>query len=311
LKLDNNNNAVNATTDQLIEKLDNVTKKADGTRVAIQNINGTKIKLEFDKDGTLTNAADVEDAINGKFKDNPAVVQTKVTVDGQEADSTTEDIIKKLNDIKQSNPNAKISINGEEIPTIDDAIKKLGEIPPDTNTDVVINTGDANSKIDETSSKADDLGNKQPNVTATADTQNADNNLDSTNQKVDNLNGKEADTTVKVDTGDSLSLLDRIKNGLSWLSGKVFGTTVKVTQENADGSVSNNYTGSNSPQEGLSYVNEHGYETAKGKNIKMLKPGLAYISSHAAGGDGINDHMTTVNEMHNDITGQVTRALDK
>ncbi|MZK53657.1 phage tail tape measure protein [Clostridium beijerinckii] len=295
IKLDSNNNAVNAATDQIIEKLDNVTKKADGTRVAVQNINGTKIRLEFDENGTLKNAQDVEDAINGKFKDNPAVVQTKVTIDGQEADSTSEDIIKKLKDIKESNPNAKISINGEEIPTIDEAIEKLGKVPPDTNTDVVVETGDANSKIDETSQKADDLNSKKPDIETST-------NADDTAEKVDNLTNK-ANLVPKYHP----TVFEAIFKGWETLKQYLpfIGEVSVFNKKSAD----SNYTGTNSPQTGLSYVNEHGYETAKGSNVKMINSGLAYISSHAVGGDGINDHMTTVNEMQNDINNSVNNKL--
>lgn len=68
------------------------------------------------------------------------------------------------------------------------------------------------------------------------------------------------------------------------------------------------YTGTNS-RKGLSYVNEHGYETAKDSNVSMISPGLAFIGSHATGGDGINDHMTTYNEMQNDINNSVNNKL--
>lgn len=71
-----------------------------------------------------------------------------------------------------------------------------------------------------------------------------------------------------------------------------------------------NYTGTNVIKTGLSHVNEHGYETANNNNVQMLNNGLAFlIGSHYSGGDGINTHMTTVNEMHNDITDQVGNTI--
>lgn len=73
-----------------------------------------------------------------------------------------------------------------------------------------------------------------------------------------------------------------------------------------------NYTGTNSLKTGLSYVDEHGYETANNDNVKMLGNGLAYlIGNHYSGGDGINPHMTTVNEMNRDITDKVGSTVGK
>ncbi len=280
VKLDVNNNAINASSDEVIEKLDNVIKKADGTRVAVENINGTKIKLEFDEDGTLKNAQDVEDAINGKLKDNPAVVTTKINIDGKEL-STVDDAIAKLKELPQDTK-TDITVNGEEAQTTaEEAIEKLQQIPEDTNTDVVVETDEANSKIDETSGKADNLDSKNPDVTVSVDASQANNELDSILNKIGQIAGKQVKAVVDV--------------------------VSRVVQAGVD--AQNNYTGSNNPSEGLSHVDEHGYETAKKSNIKMLSPGLAYISSHAAGGDGINDHMTTVNEMQNDINNSVNNKL--
>lgn len=69
---------------------------------------------------------------------------------------------------------------------------------------------------------------------------------------------------------------------------------------------SNNYTGTTTLKTGLSYVNEHKWETANNENVKLLGNNLAFlIGNHYAGGDGINDHMTSVNEMNKDITKAV------
>lgn len=250
IKLDSNNNAINASSDELIEKLDNVIKKADGTRTAVENINGTKIKLEFDEDGTLKNAQDVEDALNGKFKDNPAVIQTKVTIDGQEADSTTEDIIKKLNDIKESNPNAKISINGEEIPTIDEAIEKLSNVPPDTNTDVRVETGQATQAIN-----------------------NTENNLSE-------LDEEKATPEVEVDAGNSFSIIDRIKSFFNWITGRKATATVDVNANTGDPTP--RYTGTSGGSDSLITKDEHGWEMTTGENELYYLGGGTGILDHGS-----------------------------
>lgn len=313
IKLDSDNNAINATTDQLITKLDTVIKKADGAKTAVQDINGTKVRLEFDKDGTLTNAQDVEDAINGKLADNPAVVKTKIEVDGSQV-STIDDTIKKLQELP---PETKtdITINGEEAQTTAaDAIKKLQEIPPDTNTDVVVNTDDADNKLDTTKEKADEVDAEQPNVDATANTSEADNNLDNTKEKAEEVGQENPEVTVTANTSEAESGLSGIINNLKYIAEhpvtafvNFFGNGVgnaPPTQEK--------YTGTNYLRTGLSHVNEHGYETANNGNVKMLDSGLAFlIGHHYQGGDGINDHMTTVNEMHNDISNQVGNTFGK
>lgn len=301
VKIDSDNNAINATTNQLITTFDTVVKKADGAKVAIQDINGTKIRLEFDKEGALTNAQDVEDAINGKLTDNPAVVKTKIEVDGQQV-STIDDTIEKL---KKLPPETKtdITINGEEAQTTaEDAIKKLKEIPPDTNTDVIVSTDDANSKIDETTGKAENLDGEQPNVDVSAETGNADSNLENTEQKANEVDGLNPSVDVTANTGSAESGLSKIISDLEYIASHPVTAFVNYVK----GGESNQYTGSTALKTGISYVNEHGWETANNNNVKMLSNGLAFlVGNHYSGGDGINDHMTSVNEMQKDVADAV------
>lgn len=148
--------------------------------------------------------------------------------------------------------------------------------------------------------------------------------------KIEEMN-TDISSSVNTSTGAILTNWDRLKSW--WNSWAPQPKTVEVTTEvqavskgfsnssfNNDFNNSNpylrigqkNYTGTNSLKTGLSYVNEHGYETANNSNVKMLDSGLAYlIGNHYSGGDGINTHMTTVNEMDRDITDKVGITVGK
>ncbi|WP_315069613.1 phage tail tape measure protein [uncultured Clostridium sp.] len=227
LKLDGNNEVISVKTDgteQAVAKLDTVINKLDGTKVAITNVNGTELKIEFNKDGTISNIDDILAAIQGKTKDNPAVVD--VDVNNQEAMQKFQDTENKVNDINGNNPSIDITVNSDNAFSDLTSLKnKLDGLPREKQVDIIVNQ------------------------------------------------------TANLVEGAIKSI----------------GTP-------------NSYTGTNS-RKGLSHVNEHKYETANDNNVLMLAPGLAYIASHYSGGDGINDHMTTVDEMHNDITNQVNGSI--
>lgn len=98
-------------------------------------------------------------------------------------------------------------------------------------------------------------------------------------------------------------------NGFTEITNKLSNIAIEAAKAGV-ATTQKNYTGTNRIKTGLSYVNEHGYETANNNNVKMLDNGLAFlIGNHYSGGDGINSHMTTVNEMHNDITQQIGDTL--
>lgn len=101
IKLDSNNDVINSTTDQLITKLDNVITTADGAKIAIANINGKQIKLEFDKDGLLNNYDDVISAINGD-------TNSKAFIDINFRNS--DDVIKKMQNVKTETDGTKSGI---------------------------------------------------------------------------------------------------------------------------------------------------------------------------------------------------------
>jgi len=135
---------------------------------------------------------------------------------------------------------------------------------------------------------------------------------DGTMTGIYNLNGTPIEIKTNAD-GTISNLQDVINKILQIPSTKTI--YIKTQQDtfdenrthlNADGSVSDKYTGTTTLRTGLSHVNEHGWETANNNNVKMLDNGLAYlIGNHYNGGDGINDHMTSVNEMNNEISKQI------
>lgn len=183
IKLDNANNAINASTDELIGKLQTVIEKADGTKIAIQDINGTQVKLEFDKDGTLTNLTDVQDAINGDITNNPAVVD----VDVNDADA-----LAKFTETENNINN----INGQT-PTITPQAE----------------TNEADSKLDTTSQKVDELDSKSATPTVTIDAGDSLSIIDRIKNFFAWISGKTASATVNVDKTGSVTEGDGYATG--------------------------------------------------------------------------------------------------
>lgn len=191
LKIDIDNNAINASTDEVIGKLQTVIEKADGTKTAIQDINGTQVKLEFDKDGALKNINDVTDAINGKITDNPAVVN--VDVNDQDA----------LNKFKETE-NAS------------------NEIPKETNTDVNVDNADANSKVEDTSQKLDTLDNQQAEPKVNINAGNSLSIIDRIKNFFAWLTDRNATATVNVNQTGSANVGHNAKGTDNWRGGLTY-----------------------------------------------------------------------------------------
>lgn len=244
-------------------------------------------------------------ALSQQQSETAVILQRMKDYDGQITAEQASEKIKALNDSRDKAVQAANDEYDQKIAVITDMRDNVGSITAE----------EADKMIEEAKRQRDET------VQAAQDTR------DGAVSKIEDMNST-ISSEVDTNTGNILTYWDKLK---AWWDGwNPQPKTVTITTQ--DQAVSNaynnamnsqpwaqnnpylqigqaNYTGSNSPQEGLSNVDEHGYETAKKSNIKMLKPGLAYISSHAVGGDGINDHMTTVNEMHNDITSQVGESI--
>lgn len=229
----------------------------------------------------------------------------------EDAKSSAQNMTRAYEQIKQSLDNTKsatVDSNGELL---------------DSNGKVIAQLGEMQTATDGTTYRILNLNGNPIKIETNSDGTVKD--LDGVKQSVDNIPlGKNIETSTNAsETSGAVDNLSGSVNRVPEYHQTVFeaifkgwetlkqylpfigDVSVLASKKDAD----NNYTGTNSPQTGLSYVNEHGYETAKGSNVKMINSGLAYISSHATGGDGINDHMTTVNEMQNDINNSVNNKL--
>lgn len=193
LKIDIDNNAINASTNDVIGKLQTVIDKADGTKVAIQDINGTQVKLEFDKDGALKNVNDVTDAINGKVKDNPAVVD--IDVNDQDALNKFKDTENNINNIDGKTPT--VTPNAE--------------------------TADADNKLTDTTQKVDDLNGKTANATVTVEaTGNSLSIIDRIKNFFAWITGKHETATVQVDQTGNANVGHNAKGDSNWKGGLTY-----------------------------------------------------------------------------------------
>lgn len=192
IKLDIDNNAINASTNEVIGKLQTVIDKADGTKVAIQDINGTQVKLEFDKDGALKNANDVTDAISGKVKDNPAVVD--VDVNDQDALNKFKETENKIDNIDGQTPT--VTPNAE--------------------------TGDADNKLIDTTQKVDDLNGKEANATVQVNAGNSLSIIDRIKNFFAWITGRNATATVNVDQTGNANVGHNAKGDSNWKGGLTY-----------------------------------------------------------------------------------------
>jgi TP901 family phage tail tape measure protein len=227
LKLNDSNQVIKINadgTEETVTKLDKVITKIDGTKVAIANINGEQVKIEFNADGTIKNMADLLSAIKEHAKNSPAKV------------------------------------------------------------DVNVNDEQAMKDFEEVENEAALINRNKPEVEIKADIAAAKARLQEVQNALDRLKSKSIDVSIHY-TGDEFSDTQQEQN-----------YTRAIRKEMA-----NRYTGTGGGTEGLSYVNEHGWEISDGSQE------VAYLGS----GSGIMDHMTSVNEMHNDITNQVGNSVGK
>ena len=193
VKLDlDSNSAINASTDELIGKFQTIIEKADKTKVAITDINGTQIKLEFDDKGALKNVQDVQDAINGKINGNPAVVNV---------------------DVNDKDAMAKFTETENQISNIDG---KTPTVTPNAET------SQADANLDTTTQKVDDLNGKEANATVTVDAGNSLSILDRISNFFKWLTGKKVETTVEVNQTGNAEVGHNAKGTNHWRGGLTY-----------------------------------------------------------------------------------------
>jgi ribosomal protein S18 acetylase RimI-like enzyme len=216
---------VNVDSGKTISQFDTIITKANDAKVAIANINGVQVKIEFDKNGAITNVDDVKNAING-LKSSPAKIgidvddkdavekfrkledlkdklsgkelKQKVTIDGTEY-TKVEDIINKVENWP-AGKDLKINIDGEDVSTIDGVLDKLGKVPKETNTKITVN-GDEVSTIDEAKAKLDEIAQTNPNATITINGEQIG-TIDEAKSKLDAM-PPTTNTTIQADNTDA------------------------------------------------------------------------------------------------------------
>jgi chromosome segregation ATPase len=225
-------------TGNIVANLKNIQQQADGTMSGILNVNGQEIYVKVNKDGTIQNLDDIQKAID----DLPKETTTKITVNGEEL-STVDDAKKKLDEIAQDNPNATITINGEQIGTIDEAKEKLDNIPPNTNTVIQADNADANSKAEDTTQKLDAIP-PQTNTNVNVNTNGAESKLQSIKSYLDGIDGRAISAVVNV----AENVAKSVSGGDS--SSPITPQTNATGTNSFDGSSSNGWTWINEGNKG-------------------------------------------------------------
>lgn len=148
LKLNDGNQVIKINadgTEETITKLDKVITKIDGTKVAIANVNGEQVKIEFNSDGTIKNMEDLLSVIKDHAKSSPAKVD--VDVNSEEAMKRFEEVENEALIIDKTK--SKVEIEAE----ISEAKSRLREVQnaldrlKSKNIDVNINYNKSESDI--------------------------------------------------------------------------------------------------------------------------------------------------------------------
>ncbi|NRT90022.1 phage tail tape measure protein [Clostridium beijerinckii] len=167
LKLDGNS-IIKIDTGETVSKMQTIIEKANGMKVAIANINGEQVKIEFNKDGTIANADDVKKAVVDHLASSPAKVDIDVNnKDALEKFKETED---KADELGSKTPTVETSANNEQ----------------------------ANANIDTTNRKIEDLNGKEANTSVHVDAGNSLSILESISDFFRQLSGKSVNAAVNV-----------------------------------------------------------------------------------------------------------------
>lgn len=121
-------------------------------------------------------------------------------------------------------------------------------------------------------------------------------NADGTIKNMDDVIRKIADIPKS-----KLITFDFKATGFGEITNKLSNIAIQAANAgiSAKANIHNNYTGTNGGDEGLSYVNEHGWEISSGsEQVAML-----------GSGSQITPHMTSVNEMNQEISEQIGNTL--
>lgn len=111
LKLDGKN-VIKVDTGETITKLQTIITKADETKVAIANINGEQVKIEFNKEGAITNIDDVLKLIRDHAADSPAKVD--IDVNDKEALEKFKQAEEEADKLGEKKPNVETSTNADQ-----------------------------------------------------------------------------------------------------------------------------------------------------------------------------------------------------
>jgi len=307
---------VNVDTNEAISKFDTIITKADKTKVAIANINGTQVKIEFDDKGVVKNVDDVKKAVEGldsnakigidvddkdavekfkkledmkdKLKENGLQSGKGILIDGKEVKNIDE-VITKLESLPRGK-NIDLKINGEEVTTIDGALDKLSKLPKETNTKIIVN-GEEIATADEAIKKFEEIKQSDPNAKIIINGEEIS-TIEEADRKLRSL-PKRTDTDININVNTS---------GVGAALAKISGIGAKEFEDSIQGlDIEHHYTGSNGGTEGLTYGNEHGWEISTGEEA-IYRMGS---------GSSIADHMTSVNEMNQEISQQVGDSIGR
>ena len=312
--------------DQLKTKRDQMYKEFGGKEIFDKNAPKTLKKSRDQLDKMIKAAGDIDKLQKGTgnvtkaFKSlNKATKASgnnflKMSKDGKKVESlnvnklqnsmsavgvSAEDTLKYLKEFGETNPEATIKLNGEDVAikdlkVVDNQIKKVDKA--EGKPKVKADTKDANKKLDDTKKKVDNIGKQSKNVKVGAKAQKGG-GLSELQKSIKNLKGK--NVKVKANTSGKKSV-DNLKSSIKNLQGKtvdVYVVTHKKTVKEAHGVRHFAAGGKMANAE----VNEQGFEIIQDADTGLMrivnggKRGATYLGD----GDSVFTHGQSVRMLRN------------
>lgn len=312
--------------DQLKTKRDQMYKEFGGKEIFDKNAPKTLKKSRDQLDNMIKAAGDIDKLQKGTgdvtkaFKSlNKATKASgnnflKMSKDGKKVESlnvnklqnsmsavgvSAEDTLKYLKEFGETNPEATIKLNGEDVAikdlkVVDNQIKKVDKA--EGKPKVKADTKDANKKLDDTKKKVDNIGKQSKNVKVGAKAQKGG-GLSELQKSIKNLKGK--NVKVKANTSGKKSV-DNLKSSIKNLQGKtvdVYVVTHKKTVKEAHGVRHFAAGGKMANAE----VNEQGFEIIQDADTGLMrivnggKRGATYLGD----GDSVFTHGQSVRMLRN------------
>lgn len=296
LSLDIDNSSLNDKNGSSIQGLEKIITLSNQCKVAIADINGQKIKLEFDENNKLKNAEEVLNAINGK--DSKAKID--IDVNDEKALDSLKETEEKTQELNNTHIEINTTVDKDSTSELEDLKTKIENLPPDTPVNVTIN-GENLSTVDDVQNKLNEIDGSQANVSVNGE-DNASESIDNAKQSYDEFQSEPPETTKIANAEDNASgILSDVSNWWNNLlnSSPIVKKTVQIVKsffgsdedDSSQAGHKEGYaTGTNNATRGYHDTAENGFEILVHRKKRWFNGG-EQVLNHDDSVEVLNDLM--------------------